>query len=358
MEGFTSQFVSLHTIDAENSSVNSIDIKNKQDLELFISGIIKRRLEDKEGEEFQERSIETKVLANIMSIEKDPKQRQNRLEKIAAHLLDTEKRVNEKLKPFTVIKKGILVQSLLEYNKERYYLLAKMEANRFLDGGDWTPHSGFPFEKLEHKSCLIKFVINPGIEKIWVYDSNPEVAVYWWNDFLELDKVKSDKYNTEQSLKAIESELSRKLQKKYKVDLFNLKKGVRNFYKSNDNFVIKQMADLVFKNYQPSNPELKSKMESITKDISELPKAKNFNGKFTIKKDKVTKILRKPLEHIIPVTPQIDVVLKDSIQNLEFEICFLENPLDRFIVVRVNDEVDLTGIPKCDRTILDAGDSQ
>lgn len=343
MEEYNSYFISLHDINLEENSSKKIKIGNQRELEVYIANVIERRLNDKKAKYFKIKSDSTLVISNVLKIQKNVPQRHPSLEEIAFHLLKVESKVDtEANKAFTSVKRGILVQSLLDYGQDLIYLLAKIEYNAFLDESDWRKHIGLPYEKHVLKSCLIKFAPNPGISEIMLYDSNPRIATYWKDFFLELDEVRSNNYNTEISFKAKEKELTQRLEKEYLTDLSRLMDRLKGYYESHSNYDFEEMIDSVFRSYQPQNPKLD--MDKIISIISNLPEKKKFDRIFPIALDS----LSTRVEYVIPVATAIDLVLRDSIENLGDTICIDTNPLGRkFLKIRVDEGVSLPDFPIC-----------
>lgn len=316
----------------EAEEIPSPDDNN--DLKEYIVDLLNKIIgnRDKKGFEFESDTTEVKgLIDNIIAVEHvdeylDPCLAiANRLHRKE---VDSEKNNNLGVPPV----KGILVISLIEdeENKKRI-IISKADYNEFLDVISYKKRQGFPIKKKVYKAFLAN-ISDSVIEKVAVYDTNSAFTVYWYRDFLELKKVHSDEYNTEEVFKIIETKVLNPIRTKHKADYFELWNATVRYFRVQDEFDLEHyVTELLDKHKSLTDGlDLNAGVGSLRATIA---KAK-VDSRFTIKPE----VIKKRLKKTIPLTPQIDLNIKDGIPDLDKTIKRFEGGNgDKWIMIRSDD---------------------
>ena len=62
------------------------------------------------------------------------------------------------------------------------------------------------------------------IQSVSVYDTNPKMAEYWWQDYLELSEIYNSAHNTTRSIDIILKKIIEPLRQEHPPRLSNIKK--------------------------------------------------------------------------------------------------------------------------------------
>lgn len=354
---FKLKSVTLHHIDFENETVEQREI-NKKNAEEYINKIIKNTIDNEDVRYFRTKSVTTEVVGLLYKLmEKfddllkssdsgDEANQQvaatsinNHIEvanSIAHRLLREEKQAQKNLANLKVdVKKGSLVQSILKLEGNLAYLFAKVEHFNYLDKNDLEIHTGLPVEKVILKTCVITYNSCKEIIDIRIYDSNATIAKYWSEGFLELEEISSNEENTLKSFNSIERFLVRKVKKASPADYSLLRNSLIGYYNQNEGFEYESLVKSVFENYQPEHSEFIN-MDDIKKGLKELPDKGKFERKFEI----VPKIIRARKRRVISINPNIDLTIKDKIENMKGIIQSIKEPNnDLYIKIKVDESV-------------------
>jgi hypothetical protein len=316
------EFISLHDVNfKERPKAKEISIGLKKDLENFISSIIERRLKGKGIRAFKKKDDSTTVISNLKEILKAKGSQGDSIQKIADHLLEKEQDVDEtqsktiekggEKKVIFSVKRGVLVQALQKYDESLYYLLAKIEFDTFIEEEEWVKRQGLPLEKQVLKSCLFKIDETAITEDIRIYDSNPRVARYWWDGFLELKEKRTDEENTRGFEAAFEYKLTKLVKKVSYFDYSNLIDRLRQYYQAHKDFDFDELLEEVFENYQPVNKRIK--MKEVIDSLRSLPEKRQFDERFPI----IHSQLRDKIRFIFNPHDKIELHLKDYLENFK-----------------------------------------
>ncbi|MEW8956028.1 hypothetical protein, partial [Clostridium sp.] len=204
---------------------------------------------------------------------------------ISNQLLESQKIAQDKHHGFTQIKKGSLIQSVLEITNGYIYLLALVDHNKFLDENDLSDKNGLPYEKAAFKSALIYTDNSYNIEKISLTDNNQKISEYWYETFLDLNEAKSDKLNTKHAHTLIGQVISNCLKTKYPADNSNFKNALNSYFFNKPNFKFDDCVDFLFENYEPINPNLD--IDVVKSKVKDMASRASFDKFFTIDKKEI-----------------------------------------------------------------------
>lgn len=326
----TIQSICIYQIDIENSQVLHIEKNNfGTDFDNYLSGLVQIITKGGNGRCFafdrettEVRGLIPKIIANedFNSI----------AEIVAKRLLSCELTTQKLIEKLNIeIQKGIVVQAVVEENGHAYYVICKADHSDFLKDEDYILTKGLPIKKRVFKAFVATIRAPNIVDGVVVYDTNASMSKYWWKDFLELTEVYTDKHNTTTAFEAIDKSVFTKIKKEFPQDYVYLRNSAVRYFRANENF---EMQDFIYNaigDYQPYNEKLN--VQTLKKTIQELPKTKKFDEKFSIIREEIkAKFLNK-----IPLTPQIDLHLKEDIQNLESVITAEEdNDGTKFVKIR------------------------
>ncbi|MCP1527426.1 nucleoid-associated protein [Bacillus pumilus] len=246
-----------------------------------------------------------------------------------------EKHINAQEKHSMInIQEGSLIQSLIEYESELYFLITKVEHENFLDSDNFREIVGVPYNKKTRslKSCLIKF--DDGITDIIVTDTNTTIAAYWYREFLELKELNTDGKNTLKAFMAFDKILKKDVLKQSEADYTQLYNSLLGYFRNHQNFAVTGVIKEVLEEYIPENPAKIKTDKLIEKFQNEMKKGK-FDTKFTIEKTAIKKRMRTTYK----VSEKVEIRINGHIEDLRDKIyAKTDEAQNRVIIVKVDDE--------------------
>lgn len=325
-------FNKLFKIDIDESGAEEITApEDNNDLKEYIVDLLGKIVvnQDKKGFEFESDSTEVKGLIDTIIGSKDDGEYSAACLAIANRLhrkeIASEKKNNLGIPPV----KGILVISLLEDTENiKRVIISKADYNEFLDVISYKKRQGFPIKKKVYKAFLAK-IADDVIDTVAVYDTNSTFTVYWYRDFLELKKIYTDEYNTEEVFKIIEQTVLNPIKKKHKSDYLELwNASVRYFRIQNEFDLENYIEDLLIKHKALTDElDLENRINALRGTVGKSA----VDSRFTIKPD----VIKKRLKKTIYLTAQIDLNLKDGIPDLDKTIKrFREGNGDKWIMIK------------------------
>lgn len=287
----------VRVIDYENDRVWKRDIPPnfKEYLEQLISYING----NKSVREYKARSTDGEVISGILEIVKHQDEDEvilQNVDRIARHLLGKERAAAERIAQLPAkVQKGSLVLALLEDEGNLLFLLAKVEHADFYDEADYIVKSGFPKdEKKIWKTCVFEIDHVEAAEFFARVYSNTE-AKYWWYDFLDLEELKSDEFNTKKALRSVETALSKELKKLAPHDHMVLQNSVYLYFNSTEHFDYDELMERTLRHYTSVDmtEEIRSK---LLETMEELPGKNGFDRQFRPVPSAIRPKLRKTYE--------------------------------------------------------------
>lgn len=180
---------------------------------------------------------------------------------ISKRLLDSQESAQIKYKKITNIKKGSLIQSLVEKDSELIYIIALVEHSSFIDANDLLKKVGLPdSSKATLKSARFHFDSELSLKNIFLSDSSPKISEYWYDGFLDLIESINNISNTKRAYTFIRGFLSDKLANHSKQDHLEYTNSLNVYFSHNKLFNFDECLDFVF-NADPINTDLN--IESI-----------------------------------------------------------------------------------------------
>jgi hypothetical protein len=331
-------FNSLFKIDILDAEATEVKLPSGQnDLKSYISDLLEKIVgdPDKKGFEFESDTTEIRgIIDTIIAIKDgDIKEYTSSSLAIANRLHRKEVESDKKNNLDVAMLKGIAVISLVKFDSEvKKLIISKADYNEFLDVIDYKKRHGFPIKKKIYKAFVADIDKSGNITKVAVYDTNSAFTVYWYRDFLELKQVHTDEYNTEKVFNIIETKILTPIKKISKRDYIEMWNATVRYFRIKPEFTLDEFVTDIISSHVPFDDKLD------VKDLAIKTKKQFENGAFDSKFKIATKIISKRFKNSIPLTPQIDLNLKEGIQNLKGTIQrFKENNGNKWVMIRSDD---------------------
>lgn len=302
---------STFKIDLIDNLVSETMLEEKNaDFYSYIRGCINEVSNATGGRKFKLRSNNTEVVGTLYSVFADSDLDFD--ETIPNRLLREELIVQEKIARMNrEINEGLLIISLIEDRGIKKVVICKVEDLQFIGKNDLKLKSGYPLKRKIFRS--VQFILDDkgSINNILVHDLNSKGATYWWSDFLELDQLWDDIYNTKTAFNIIDTKILAKIKKESSADHTYLRNSAIRYFRTKQEFTIEKFIESCFNDYMPVRPN-KVDVESLKESIKLLPEKFSFDERFDLKPNEITA----KIKYSINLTEDIDLVIKDEI-NIE-----------------------------------------
>ncbi|RGY62439.1 hypothetical protein DXA30_12395 [Fusobacterium ulcerans] len=257
---------------------------------------------------------------------------------IPARLLEKEKEAQKEIdKMKKTIRKGCLLQALVEKDEKKYFIISKVEATDGLDMDDFTFTNILPSSKKVLKNCLFELEEEGEISNIYLSDTNGNISKYWYDDFLELEEMLDDEKNTKDMFSIFTKEIKNKLEKISPSDYIICRNSAITYFKTNDNFNLTKAINTIFGMYEFENEELRNKdiPSKIQKKIQEKIQIKKLDTEFKLCPKMIssrkTKVRRE-------LTQNISIEVEDYLENMKNDIIAFEEGDEKYIKIRTTNE--------------------
>lgn len=315
--------ICIHQIDTENSQIAHIEKQHfGVAFDNYLNGLIRIITDGGSGRSFNFERNTTEIRALIPKIcACENHEFQSIAETAAKRLLSCEQAVKQRMEKLKVeIHKGIFVQAVIENEGRIHYVICKAENSEFLNDFNYELTKGLPIKKRVFKAFITNFEAPDEVGGILVYDTNATLSKYWWKDFLELSEVYTDKHNTTTAFDAIDKSVFTKMKKESPQDYVYLRNSAVRYFRAKEDFDMQDFLDNAIGDYQPYSEKVDVK--ELKRKIQELPESKKFDERFSIVREEIkAKFINR-----IPLTPQIDLHLKEDVFNIENIITAEQDP--------------------------------
>ncbi len=212
-------------------------------------------------------------LLNSIIVENDVNKRNNLSEKIAKRLLKEEIAVQSRITQLKRdVQRGGLIISYFENDSEKFISIVKVQYIDFYEESTFKENRGLPKKDVILKTSITKVTTNSTDNKFYVSDSTKNKgegsAKFWWDDFLELDEVLTNKDNTKESFEQIEDILKKEFYKNHREDYWTLKNNLIAYYRLTEQFSFNSMVESTLGNF-----DLKINESKTAKEVEELKKS-------------------------------------------------------------------------------------
>ncbi len=313
----------LYVIDRGTQSVSDVEFQESQPLKDYVMNVLNKVVESAGDREykFQLHSITMQTWLNQI-IEQDDTERVSKL--IAQRLLDEETKAQDRIEHLNVeIPKGMLIVSYVDMelseHDEKKIVIIKADYDEIIERRTGTLQEGLATKKKFYKAFIANVVSNR-IVKMTTYDSNNTVANYWWKEFLELEVERKNDVNTTNAFNTIEKEIINPIKGKSKQDYLHLWNLTLGYFRLDGEFNLDEYRDNIIGRYIPYDDSIS--ISDLQTKCNNLPNKGDFDRRFS--KD-LSGIKGKKLKNTIRLTNEIDLLLKDSIPNLNDVLRPFEN---------------------------------
>lgn len=298
-----------HPIEHEKKKATQQAFAKDAELDTYLEGLVEWAYgaQDVRQFKFAQSTTEVRVcLQNVIAGKPLPPQAAI----VANRLLRKETERLKTVEHLSGVHVGMLLQATFTNAGTSGILLAKVDFSEFLGRDDFRSRHGIDKKHRLLKFCLVEFSQQKTIQLVQVGDTNPTIARFWWDEFLELTEERTNNFNTETAFAIFDKFLARKLKKDYPKDHVELHNEVLKRFKRPQPFKFTEFLDGVFDNYQPHHAGLNT--EALKKEALALLDKKKFDANFTIVPEAVSKRFKSTYK----LTPQIDVTVDGALDSL------------------------------------------
>lgn len=315
-----------------NNVIPATDKLKGHDISNYIEGLIDSILTKGDKRSFKFPPRKTFLKTAVDKVISDKNNHELESKDIAEKLLATEIKAQKKIQHLDKeIRKGSLIQVVLKRYGKYNYLILKVEHDAFYELSNLIRQLGLPEKKSVIKSCLIKCDESSRITSLILTDANSKISTYWWEDFLELEKVRKDEDNTKLVFKEVDKLLVKYVKqddaKAYRV----LKDAQIRYFKEKDTLNYSEFKDTVFTSFIPFNPNLD--YNKFLKKLDELGKSNKFDTSFVIKASEI----EKEFQSTYRVSNNVSISVNEGVPE-DTIIAYCEDD-EKFLRIRLEDEL-------------------
>jgi len=324
-------YSTMHNMNIQNDEFEYRRLDNKIDAKNYIELLMGEVMTNESKRKYTQRSNTTEVVAQVLKTVQEERLIEKNKDIIANRLFSVEKETQERMKHLGIkIQKGSLVQSLFQIDGNYRFLISKVDANSYLDDDDLIKKSGLSYEDKTYKNCLFIFD-GEEIQEIMISDTNG--TQYWYDSFLELEEIKNDSMNTEESYNILERELKRT----YKSDQSQLvlkRNQLLGYFKNTNNYSINECIDYIF-GEDSENEDVTQKNEFKNKVMRNFEK-NNVDTQFSIEPDAIKKRKWKETKQ---ANDFVEVTLNGYDEEIKNNISAIENSQgEKYLKIKVTKE--------------------
>lgn len=297
------------------------------------SDYIKELIEDVVGDLRSKKYLfpqEATTTMNDMQEILDVNTRDAAARRFARRLMTEEMRVQGRIEHLNKeVQKGIMIQTFVTTPTQKYFLIIKAEHFDFIDEGSRRKATGLPIKKKIFKAFCAYLDQQNQPTHAMVSDYRTVISTYWWENFLELQEEYTNEYNTEKSFDTLDRKIFNPIRQQHPRDYMYLRNATVQYYRSREEFILEDYIEQIITPYVPEDGTLD--MGRIADRIRVLPERSQFNGRFSIVREKLKKRIIKRL----PLTPQLELVIKEDI-NWETTVQAIEEEGVKYIKIRTD----------------------
>lgn len=359
------KYTNSYIVDHKNKNILQCK-RDTEDYNVYVTDLLENISSNKSSAYYEEKLDCTQVLTCCKKIldEVTKEEKKQELEKnssknkmdtyskiIAQRFLDAEIKGQKIAKRFNnEIKVGRLVLVLVSRFDDYQFLIAKTDSLEILTDGDSKKAKGVEKNnKKLGKSCLInlKLVENEIIiDKIRVLLDNS--AKYFVDDFMEINPIYKDDYNTKTMITSVLSAIDNSFKKKYPRERLLLKSTFNHYIGTHDMVDYGKIVEVVFDNYfNQEDIVIDAKtQDKFLEKINKLPDTQKFSRQFTIDqkavpKDKVQTIYKLNEDIGLMLSQKVDTkIIKEKIVSGQ------EKSGETYIKIYTNEEDTLRTFEK------------
>jgi|GEM_PF-3285361 len=309
---FVNKYTTYYVIDTEKNLIElNQDDNYTKNLMLFIKNKLGELYFNEANRKYFIKDANTEVIKHLSNlIEKSDFSEKEKISKqIAEKLLKEEKNVQLKISKLNQsVQSGGLIITHFEKNKTEYISLVKVHYIDFYEESTFLEKRGLPKKEVILKTCITKVFNNELDEDFYLSDSTKSKGIlsadFWWNKFLELETVFTNKDNTSNSFSKIDCFFDKKFD--YKEDYWYMRNNLLGFYRTNEKFDINKMVSQTLKSFDlicledKSDDEKENYKKNLKSELKKIYLDKNenrlFDTEFFIERKEINKKIKKRIE--------------------------------------------------------------
>lgn len=344
------EYLKLIKIDHETNTVSEENLAKLANIKDYVMAIVKQITEHKGDRKFEFKKSELTMKTYIDNIIRN-QDRDVQVLAMANRLLEKENAKQKQIGSLSEIQKGIMLVAFCKMTVMDYkVIICKADYSEFIEETSGEKRKGLDIKRKIFKSFAANVTMKAGsfdYGEIVTYDVNTKRAVYWYDEFLDLNELLSNERNTELAWFAIKAKILTPIYKKYKKDYLILRNLSLGYMRSEGEFSIEDFADNVLAPYEPIDPKLN--MCDLASLAKTLPEKQGFDNCF----EKVPKSINaRYVKDEIPLTPDIALLIKNEIPQLEDTIRPYTSAGVKYIMVQSDAGYDYAeGLKKMDETV-------
>lgn len=343
------EYLKLIKIDHDTNSVSEENLAKLANIKDYVMAIVKQITEHKGDRKFEFKKSELTMKCYIDNIVRG-QDRDVQVLAMANRLLEKENSKQKQIGSLSEIQKGIMLVAFCKMTSSEYkMIICKADYSEFIEETSGEKKKGLDIKRKIFKSFAANLNMKAGsfdYGEIVTYDVNTKRAVYWYDEFLDLNELLSNERNTELAWFAINAKILTPIYKKHKKDYLVLRNLSLGYMRSEGEFSIDDYADNVLAPYSPI--DLKLNMSTLAALAKTLPEKQGFDNCF----EKVPKSIKaRAAKAEIPLTPDIDLLIKNEVPKLEDTIQPYSVAGVKYIMVQSDEGYDFAeGLKKHDDT--------
>jgi len=306
-------FSRLYKIDVHSESIAPLTLPNTHnDLSGYITQLMEDIADDSESRDFlfSSDTTEVRALINNAIVKSEYDSTTKRIgDRLLEKEIDAQKYLKDrKLK--AEIPAGMLIISVINVAEGvKKVFISKAEYSEFIDSITYKKSQGPPTKKKIYKAFTFDIDENSDVGNVAIYDTG-NLAKYWWKDFLELSEVRSDEANTKDAFQVIDTKILTPIKSLSRVDHIHLRNSTIRYFRATPEFKIEEFITNAIGDYEPYDSTVD--INAIKEKLREAPKKYKFDARFEI----IKKLITAHFINDIPLTNQIDLRLKEDINNI------------------------------------------
>ena len=303
-------------------------------LKAYVDEVIRETLNIDNYGQFKTKSLTTEIVALTLDLCHSNTLIEDKSDRIVGKLVEKEILAQKKIEHLNKkILPGSLIQAKLKDNSYFYYLIAKVEHFGYVDEDDQEDHVGMPKEKRTLRTALFILDHQYNIQEIKLYDTHTGIASYWKNDFLDLNPVRTEEFNTKKSFNKFNLILRQNLYKQSKEDYWAIRNNMITYYRTNVSFDYPDFKKKVFSDHIVKG---NINIDVIQTKFDKAFKKKEFDQKFDISNSELKARLKKKYD----VNEHMDLIIKDAVDGQTNIIHSLKEDGIKYLKIKLeNDEL-------------------
>ena len=231
-----------------------------------------------------------------------------------------------------ITKNNFFISVTKKEDNEFECFLALFHNEDYLNKASYKKDEGLPFNETTFKASIILLNENFELLNMYTSDSNPTIAKYWSESFLDSIELLDDTKNSNNAFDSIEKYFKEKVYNVSKRDFYELRNETVAYFRMRESFDYSDFKTTVFNKFTPESDKIIK--EELTRDIdifrNNLHENMKFDDAFTIDK----KSLKKRFNKQIFLHGKIELLLKEDVENLRDIIKSIEHENQKGIFIK------------------------